>query len=241
MSDKDGIELSSRFAYRTNLLDFCGPSGKSSILFDYAIGRTDKKDLVRNYLERFEGILPYYSAIAKKNSLKPFDYDVAEAYWIGNRLLEKFKRENMCRLVAELQKRGLPSSIAANLIKNMPNGLLPHHSFNVFYIGVGRLTGAVKTTLQNMDKCRISCGVVRAVRENSLVVKYMPLRMENKKLTFGSHRSKRVQCSRLFLPKIDTNSVVAIHWDFASMVLSERQKENLEHYTLHNMNCLNRA
>src|SRR3989338_6132626 len=134
-----GIELAARFSYITNSLRFCGPKEASKQFLQY---------------------------LSKKNNKDIFDYEVIEAYWIGNKLLDNFTDDDNKKIIKKLMQRGLPKSIGLDLIKNLPSGLVPHHNFNVMYVGVGRLTGSVETNLQNMDNYRISYGKVLEVLDD---------------------------------------------------------------------------
>ncbi|MFH0977774.1 MAG: DUF6390 family protein [Candidatus Woesearchaeota archaeon] len=234
----DGLKFAARFSYITNYLDFCGPR-KPNILYDFVTGKQHDKPKVEDHLSRFEVLLPYLKSISAKHSMDCFDYKVVEAYWLGNKLLDKFNSDDMFHIISALEKRGLVHSMADQLRHHLPAGMLPHHSFNVFYVGVGSVTHSVKATLQNMDKCRIACAMVREVKSKSLIVKYCPLRAVNKKITFGSLLKKKVIYDPAFLPSVQPNSLVALHWDFAVEILSEKQKENLEHYTSVVLDSLN--
>ena len=164
-----GIELAARFSYITNSLRFCGPKKASKQFLQY-LSKKNNEQKVKDSLLKFEGLYPYLSAIAEKNNKDIFDYEVIEAYWIGNKLLDNFTNEDNKTIIKKLMQRGLPKSIGENLINNLPSGLLPHHNFNVMYVGVGRVTGSVETNLQNMDNCRISWGKVLEVLQDKLLV-----------------------------------------------------------------------
>src|SRR3989344_722967 len=142
----DGTELASRFSYITNSLRFCGPKEACGQFLKYA-NKKDSRNLdeIRASIKKFEGLYPYLSSIAEKNSRDFLDYEVVEAYWIGNRLLEKLNDEDIKQIIEKLMHRGLPKSIGGSLIKNLPHGFVPHHNFNVFYVGVGRTSGTVET------------------------------------------------------------------------------------------------
>src|SRR3989338_10707502 len=160
-----GIELAARFSYITNSLRFCGPEEASKQFLQYLDKRNNEKK-VKDSLLKFEGLYPYLSTIAEKNNKDIFDYEVVEAYWIGNKLLDNITDEDNKKIIRKLMQRGLPKSIGLDLIKNLPSGLVPHHNFNVMYVGVGRLTGSVETNLQNMDNYRISYGKVLEVLDD---------------------------------------------------------------------------
>ena len=77
----DGLELAARFSAAPNALGLCGPKGF----------RLSAKRQLAAQLKRFLAPYTYLSLIADANGLEPFDYDVTEAFWLGNRLLERVK------------------------------------------------------------------------------------------------------------------------------------------------------
>jgi|SRR3989338_6965829 len=225
----DGTELAARFSYITNFLRFCGPEEASGQFISYIKNKSDSAGVIES-LKRFEGLYPYLSSIAEKHGKDFFDYGVVEAYWIGNGLLDKFDDEDMKSIIRKLHQRGLPKSFAHGLIKNLPSGFVPHHNFNVFYVGVGRTTGSVETTIQNMDNCRVSWGKVGKVMETSLIVSTNILRNNNGKLALEDGETKTAVFLKEMLPDVKKGDFVALHWGFAPLVLDEGQLENLKKY-----------
>jgi len=221
----DGIDLAVRFSYITNKLRFCGPD-ENPLFLDY-LATKKNPEKVREAFKKFEGLYPYLSAIAEKSRKDFLDSDVVEAYWIGNRLLEKFTPEDMKKIILHLSKRGLTKSMADKLISTMPSGMMPHHNFNVYYVGVGNTSGKVPTTLQNMDNCRISSGKVIDIVHGNLMVK-------TTSLAFDGRYSKREDVKTIqYLPEhldVKKGDSIAIHWGFACVVLDEEQVKNLEKY-----------
>lgn len=235
-----GVELCTRFSYITNSLCYCGPKGAHEMFLQYAKSKEKKKeeeDNVRNELLRFEGLPPYLQAIAEENHLDPFDEKVVEAYWIGNELLERCSSETCKKVIRKLMQRGLPESLGKRLIEEMPEGMVPHHNFNVFYVGVGNTSGKVPTTLQNMDNCRVSWGKVLSIEPGSLIVETQTLteehegNRENKKVAIKEGETKTAVYLKEFLPDVEHGDVVAMHWGFAGMKMTEEQRSSLEKYT----------
>src|SRR3989338_4408303 len=174
----DGTELAARFSYITNSLGFCGPEEASGQFINYIMGK-GSPEKVESSIKKFEGLYPYLSSIAEKSKKHLLDYEVVEAYWIGNKLLDDFNDMDMKLIVTKLMQRGLPKSIGQKLIDEIPSGFLPHHNFNVFYVGVGKTTGSVETTLQNMDNCRVSWGRVVEVLKDKLIVQTRYLKKDS--------------------------------------------------------------
>lgn len=250
----DGTELAARFSYITNSLGFCGPDKASSKFLHYIKDHSNRKE-VESALKRFEGLLPYLSTIAEKTGKNLLDFDVIEAYWLGNELLEKFDNNDMKNIIKKLISRGLPSSIGNELIKNLPAGFIPHHDFNVFYVGVGRTTGSVETTLQNMDNCRIGWGKVIEVQPRELIVATQALKKkENKgeiknkkenveqnagKFYLGEEETKNIVYLPEMLPDVKKGEHVALHWGFAPLVLEKYQLNNLKKYNKKILDVMN--
>jgi hypothetical protein len=236
---KDGLELAIRFSFITNKLQYCGP-GSAQHVFLYYLEHKDNADDVREAFSRFEGLWSYLTSIAEKHKKDPLDYDVVEAYWIGNSLLDSFSREDNANIIRKLTARGLPKSIGEACIKKLPEGFVPHHNFNVFYVGVGKTTGSVPTNLQNMDNCRTSWGTVIEVRPELLVVKTNVLVIHGKKYSLGDEDVKIAHYIPQMLHDVKTGDVVALHWGCAGYVLQKSQLEQLKRYTQKILEVMNR-
>ncbi|USN45533.1 MAG: hypothetical protein H6502_00140 [Candidatus Woesearchaeota archaeon] len=226
----NGVELTIRFAYIVNFLRYCGPKCASEQFLEYFNKKISQEEAL-SLLKKFEGLHVYLEALSEKSG-QPYASDqAAEAYWIGNELLDLFDNEDMARIIHSLTKRGLPPSLAQRLISSMPNGLFPHHNFNVFYVGVGNTTGHVPTTLLTMDKCRITSGTVKEVRETTLLVSYAPLAFKENKLVFASEKDIEVSYLPEMLASVRKGDTVALHWDFAPVLLSEDQANKIKQYS----------
>jgi len=215
-----------------NRLRYCGPKEAGRDFLSYVSGNKKIAAAVESDLRRFEGLYPYLSAIAAKANKRFTDYEVIEAYWLGNKLLDKFTSEDMKKIISALVKRGLPQSIAAARLKNLPRGMFPHHNFNVCYIGVGQTTGAVPTTLENMNNCMINSGIVKEIKKNRLVVAKRLLEYDQGKLILSrSRKTTTAEYLPQLLPKIKIGDTVAVHWNFATGIITKEQAGNLSKYT----------
>lgn len=96
-----------KYSYEPHLLGLCGPvENCSKILLDYIEDRSKDKKEIKSLLKQFDAVYIYCEKIAKKNNIAdPLSVKVLEAYWIGNDLLKKFKKN------------------------------IPHHSYHVFHVG----------------------------------------------------------------------------------------------------------
>ncbi len=229
---KPGVKLCSRYSRVPNSLGFCGP-GKIQAEFSNCIVRSDCDSAERS-LMRFEGLFPYLELIANKHGRSPFDYDVVEAYWLGNRLLEGFSRNEFAAHLDALVRHGLPKSLAEALKLKLPENPLPMHLFNVIFVGVGNISGSVKPILRNMDKCRVSWGEVISIydiKKGALKVKYQPLTYKKGIYSLGKPVEKNVSYSKELLPGISEGDTVSMHWDEACEKLTAKRTENLNAFT----------
>ena len=204
----DALELAARFSFITNALRYCGPKEANEQFRRYFSTKGNAKE-VRESLLRFEGLPPYLSAIAKKHGLGMFDGQVVEAYWLGNELLDGFTIDDLKAIVDGLVARGLPQPVGNRLKAEMPTGFVPHHNFNVFYVGVGRTTGSVPTTVQNMDNCRISSGKVAEVIGTNLIVATTTLAERDGKI-IEEESTKTIAYLPELMPDVKKGDVVAI-------------------------------
>ncbi len=236
----EGVQLAARFSFATNRLKYCGPADAEPALFRTIV---DGKDLdsSRAALLRFEALEPYLTAIAAKHRLDPLDREVVEAYWIGNELLDDFTREDFRGILDTLARRGLPRSMADAFAAHLPPRPLPHHVFHVAYVGVGNVTGHVKTTLPNMEACRPAWARVERVSKGTLGIEKPTLAYVRGKLGIGEAISESVAYDPRVLPKVRKGDHVALHWNWPALVLEDGQLANLKEYTDRSLASANEA
>lgn len=213
----DAIELLSRFSYRPALLRQCkdketGNALDAARLYGYILSRTGQSE-AQGLLQRFPTMMPYLELIANRTGNGAFDYAVGEAYWIGNNLLDKISFEDI--------QKALPNS-------KIPQDTVPHHSLSVL------LSGA---TAEIMDKCLITWGRVKEIKEAELRVKYQALQYNNR--YYFEPKEKTVGYDKRLLPDLKIDDMVAIHWEFAVKRLDKQETDNLITYTLRNTEAVN--
>lgn len=225
-----GVQLAARFSIATNRLKYCGPADAEPALFRTIV---EGKDLEksRSSLLKFEALEPYLTAIAAKHGRDPLDHDVVEAYWIGNDLLEDMTQDDFRGILDTLTRRGLPRSMADRMAAHLPERPLPHHVFHVSYVGVGNVTGHVKTTLPNMESCRPAWARVLRVSKADLEIEKPPLEYENGRLQLGAPTRDKVAYDPKVLPGVKKGDHVALHWNWPAVVLTTGQLRNLRDYT----------
>ncbi len=235
-----GVQLAARFSIATNRLKYCGPADAEPALFRTIVEGEDL-DASRRALLRFEALEPYLSAIAAKHGRDPLDHDVVEAYWIGNELLDDFTREDFRGILDVLARRGLPKSMADALAARLPEHPLPHHVFHVAFVGVGNVTGHVKTTLPNMESCRPAWARVLRRTPGELEVERHPLTYVRNRLGIGGPVRDTIAYDPRFLEGVRKGSHVALHWSWPALILDGRQLSHLKEYTERSLDAANES
>lgn len=215
MSDQ-GISLACKYSYVPNKLGYCGPAGANEELLDYIVSGIGESNVVK-LLKRFEGLYPYLKLIAEKNGKMPFDFDVVEAYWIGNELLENISTDDLKNLIVDDFSVYLTKSVAKELADDVPKDAKAHHSFHVLHIlSLRSLTGRVPAGEDTLEKCAISCGKV--------INTWTDLKVN----VNGINRN--VQWEKKLLSDVKVGDIVSIHWNLAVEVLVSQRVENLRKY-----------
>lgn len=230
-----GLKRAIAYSLKPHELDLCGPQcfdDSKNILKEYLLGENTQEKVIRDLLDEFHGSSGYYRLIARLNGIKDyFDERVIEAYWIGNRLLDKVKTEDLKEMILSdfVRPDLLTEEKALKIIKKIPNGVVPHHSFHVFFMG--SITGRAKITNKVKDVCKASWGKVIDVdfEKNKLRVQVQKL-FPKKKVELT------VDWDRGILPKIRKGDYISYHWNRASEKLTQIQLKNLIKYTIKNFN-----
>lgn len=238
-----GATLFARYAYPPNERGYCGPADSAAMLQYGSAGVVDRGliELARS----FSGAWPYLELISEATGIAdPMDRRVVEAYWLGNRLLDRVDMTLFGNSLTERFRRraGVSWGLMAEAI---PEGALPHHSFHVFgvYPWVG-LLGADRgdTPLHILQNCRIRWGQVVAIRGDEVDVLARPLTWDGSALGFGEPTVETVRGSSDgvgLAPAYVTGDWVALHWGWVCDRLSRRQLVNLRHYTMLQLEIIN--
>ncbi len=224
----NGAGLAARYGFPPNSLGYCGKDSFTEALRGHLAG--GDTGAVETELKKFKAHFAYLSLIARENGKKPFDPDVVEAFWIGNGLLDNVSRESLRSfIVKDLFSPG--SSRASGLARSLPEGLLPHHSFNSLYIRF--LSDSVERSVENLDSCCITWGKVLSVSKNSVSMMRNSISSDGKGFVI-----RPVECTVMlekngirFLDDVSEGDVLSVHWSMAIEKLSEERVNNLERYT----------
>ncbi len=234
-----GSALCCGFSGIVNKLNYCGPD-QAYLEFAQFLQNGGDESKIRKHLSNFQGLYPYLSLIANKHGLDPFDRRVVEAYWMGNELLDVFTREDYVRFMPELGKRGLPQSHVTWCQENLPEGAIPHHTFHVLFVGVGRVTGSVPTILPSMQNCMASWGRVVELDTDKATIEGPFLNQVSGRYTLENITRRSVS----FQPELQhlkPDMMVAAHWGSVAAVLEQRQYQNLIRYTTRIIEIVNQA
>lgn len=238
-----GAVLFSRYAYPPNALGYCGPADHRALLEYGSAGSADAG--LRRLAAGFDGAWPYLELIAAATGLPdPLDSRVVEAYWVGNRWLDRVDRASFGNSLRDRFRPRLGPRWP-NLADWAQTDAVPHHSFHVFavYPWVGLLgAGDGGHALHVLDRCRIRWGKVLAVRDAEVVVRSRPLRWDGRALTLGAAAVESARCGAdgyALAPTPAAGDWVALHWDWMCDRLTPRQLAALRHYTARQLDVTN--
>ncbi len=237
-----GTELNAMFAFPPNKLGYCGQEDSSEKIKAFVIGDKGLEGEVEEKLRGFEAMHSYLELIAGENNAKEFDYGVGEAYWIGNSLLEKVRKEKWGEMVKEkLEKKyEMPPEPAERYAKLICVDSAPHHSFHVLglFREFGAISGKTGGGIERADKCRVSWGKVLSGTAKGFVVEHTPIEEDTEKGLFFSNAVGKEIANPL---EVDAGEgeTLCWHWDTACKRLEEKEARFLEHYTKKNISALN--
>lgn len=225
------MQLCARFAYRPNALQYCGSSSATEKLLK-CIRQGDCVG-VENEITKFKALHSYLQLISQKAELPLLHYKVCEAYWIGNELLERFNSRDFMNLLRSFKNQNVPDFFINELqekFKKSSMRFVPHHSFNVLFVGVGQVTASVRYSLKNINNCLIRWGTVRNCSERVIEIDTMYLKKEREVIR-KVHRIESIPSNDSFVQKPRHGATVALHWGTICRTLTKVQEKQLDHYT----------
>jgi len=194
--DKKALQLCSRFALQPNLLGYCGRSSAPVKLYECVVNGNCEG--VRQELEKFIVLNPYLQTIAQITSKNPFSYEVIEAYWLGNDLLNQIKPEHYPILINNLAKQGVPEFLIEEIKNKKPKEFIPIHLFNILHVGVGKASGSVPFNLESINNCMVRWGEVK------LNVKSQKSKQEQGKPSFFKEGRQAQHGREILTPLVST-------------------------------------
>lgn len=241
----DGVFRCSRYSFGPNRLHYCGPDANHEMKAYLKEGVSDPG--LSFILKQFDTLSKYLRLIARSNNIvDPFDDKVVEAYWIGNEFLETVGKNALYRHLIEDHKlkKKINFKDFNNIVSKIGHGAVPHHSFHV--LNIWRRTGHLDRdhTLESMDECRISWGLVRKVEGPVIAVETEPLILKDAKLTLGKLIMRKITRHLETDTDIDLlkpKDIVTIHWGVPCEVITPKQAAVLKKYTLQNIEFANQT
>lgn len=239
----DGLLRCSRYAFGPNKLHYCGPDKNQEIL---SYIQEDASDLgLKHLLSQFQTLYPYLRHIAEVNHIQnPFDNRVVEAYWLGNKLLNRINKLKFYRhLIEDHQLKKKVGQKGFELIEEkLRAGALPCHSFHV--LDIWRRSGNLEKehTLETMDQCRISWGKILNVSGPFITIETELLEYSDGKLFLGKPIKKQLVRrleSDYDIEQLKFGDYVSIHWGVICEKLTVKQLANLQKYTLLHLKLAN--
>ncbi len=195
---------------------------------------------IRQELEKFIVLNPYLETLSVVSGKSKFSRQVIEAYWLGNDELKKAKPTHYLVLLENFASQGVPPWFIDELKAKPPKKFIPHHLFQVLYVGVGRASGAVPFNLSSINNCMIRWGKVTHIMGDKLEADLATL---EGKISYGNRGDHLFSDLKLvqrvdraiflpdFLPNLKPGDVVGVHWGQAVKILSPKEVVQLDFWT----------
>ncbi len=210
-----------------NKLGYCGPVESRKLLQEFISNPAEESaEIAKEQLTHFTALFPYLELIATENNLQPFDSEVIEAYWIGNSLLENVSFREIQKTILSFQHFGLPHSIAKKKAKELPDGIIPHHSMHVLYVNF--ISQKVDPIVKNLSSCLVQWAKVLEETPKGIRAKGIELFSESGELKL---REKEKTLQNSFGLKLAPGELVSVHWNNVVEQISEDELKRLEKYT----------
>lgn len=231
----DSLELCARFSLPPNTKGYCG---RGSLLPAFRKhleqGSARSRARLRAELCKLPLMRSYLETIALANGIDDeFSYEAVEAFWIGNKLLERVGRDDLVELFGKKWvKRGISTKAHADaIVARLPARCAPpHHSFHPYVAQF--VSPKAKKTAGNKDKCRPSWGKVGFAGEKAITVSMPHVGLENGKFVLQkplpTKLSREIGGIRLVE---DCAKLVAGHWGCAVLEINANQARAMEKYT----------
>lgn len=259
MITKSGLLLCAKYAVAPNFFGYCGPDDNKNIVGHLKDNQSDKE--LAHLISDFETLYPYLQLIARENQIdSPFDERVVEAYWLGNRLLEKVSGGDYLNFLEEklqLGKRLDTEKFIKIKSKISSARFLPNHAFHVFNIFKRTGKDTSVQTIKTMDECRIGWGKIvqssplRPVQRNfegqaklkvqsdssklkNIFVEAKELVKKDNFLKLSNPLLRKINIDyqgKQFITDFKVGDWVSFHWGMICDKLTATQVKNLEYYT----------
>lgn len=234
--DKKALQLLSRFSLPPNALGYCGKDSAPEKFKKCVI--EGKCSGVSSEIKNFIVLNPYLKTIAEVTGKDPFSYQVAEAYWLGNNLLKKFKPEHYKILLQNFKKQGIPNWVTDELGEKKIKKFIPFHLFQILNAGVGRTSVKDPYNLKMMNQCMVRWGKITKIGGEKVRVNLNSLKKES-----GKYKLVKIKEETMRLPNftrsLKSGDVVAVHWGLIVKKLTQRELDNIKYWTKETVTLFN--
>lgn len=232
----EGIELCGRFGLAPNLRGYCGDPEFRNPFSKYLENPSKENGRrLRKELGKFGTQRAYLETIAKANGVDDiYDYGVAEAFWIGNRLLDSVRREDVVDLFERtwVARKFVSKARAAEIVDLLPKQIPPlQHTFHPY--AAGFVSQKAQKSAKNKDLCRPSWAKVVGfdLGKEKIVVKRKPVVHLGGKLVLGKEKIETLPFTVGKLPLVESDAeLVACHWGVAVKGISKKESSSMSRY-----------
>lgn len=227
-SNLKALQLASRFALPPNSLGYCGQNTAPE-RFKKCINCEDCSG-IEDELSKFIVLNPYLETLATITKRPKYSYKNVEAYWLGNNTLYLAKTKDYGILLDNFTKQGVPDWLTTELRSDIPKVFIPHHLFQVLFIGVGRASGSVPYNIESINNCMIRWGKVEEMSRDKAIVALHSLKIVKGKYVLYL-KKEEIAFSNELTPEVKPGTTVACHWGMVVKVLNLREETALSTWT----------
>ncbi|HNQ31381.1 MAG TPA: DUF6390 family protein [Candidatus Woesebacteria bacterium] len=228
--DTRALALASRFAYSPNARGYCGRSSAQKA-FIHCI-KNGECDGVVAELSHFIVLHPYLLTIAQAVGASPFDYEVIEAYWLGNNLLNKITSADYELLLNAFETQGVAPWLIAQLRTRWPSHFIPTHLFQVLHVGVGQASGSVPFDIHSINECAVRWAQVEKITSTGDVsVRSARIMQKGGAYILKEDYEEKLKRDACALTTPVAGSWVALHWGHIVKILRDEELANLTLWT----------
>jgi hypothetical protein len=224
----NGLQLACRYAYPTTKLGYCGPKDLSDDI--YSCAKTGTCGDLREYILRYEALPIYLKLIAEAHDKDPLDLDVVEAFWIGSKLSNTIKTEEIRRSFIPLMKIPFYKKRLEPKFSAFPDDCHPTHSFHVLLIG--SITGVLDNSIGSANSCLVRKGDFDGSRT---MVEYLVEKKDHWTVDRKESRGMNID----FIDQ-SPGDIFSFHWDYAVQKLDRPKAENHTKDLIHHLDIRNR-
>ena len=232
----EGIELCARFGLAPNLRGYCGDPAFRNPFSKYLESPSKENSArLRSELGKFATQKAYLETIAEANGIEDtYDYGVAEAFWIGNKLLDRVTREDVIELFEKkwVERKFVPKKRAKEIVSGLPKKVPPlQHTFHPYIAGF--VSRKAQRSARSKDLCRPSWAKVIDfdLGKEKIIVKRQPVVFSKGKFVLAKAKTEKMPFKVGKIPLVDGGANnVACHWGVAVKEISANEYTRMERY-----------